>query len=84
MNLITLTVLLITMVYYVIAASPSNTLYNRLQAKNVTVNTIGCKCIMSKPTPENTDTTLCMCFNRDDGTANETSMCRAYTGKFNS
>lgn len=56
-------------------------LMNRLEEINVDVTKLGCKCIMSSPSKQNTDSTLCMCFNRQDGTMNDSSNCRAYTGK---
>ncbi|CAO3610254.1 unnamed protein product [Mucor hiemalis] len=52
---------------------------NRLEQVDVDVNKLGCKCIMSSPSKQNTDSTLCMCFNRKDGTMNDSSHCRAYT-----
>ena len=55
-------------------------LINRLEAQNIDVDTIGCKCIMTSPSKENSDSTLCLCFNRPDGSTNDTSKCRAYTG----
>lgn len=57
-------------------------LMNRLEQVDVDVNMLGCKCIMSSPSKQNTDSTLCMCFNRKDGTMNDSSHCRAYTGKY--
>lgn len=56
-------------------------LMNRLEEVDVDVNKLGCKCIMSSPTKQHTDSTLCMCFNRKDGTMNDSTKCRAYTGK---
>ncbi len=57
-------------------------LIDRLEAKDIDVNELGCKCIMSSPTKQNTDSTLCLCFNRQDGTLNDSSKCRSYTGKY--
>ncbi|KAG2208316.1 uncharacterized protein EV154DRAFT_582938 [Mucor mucedo] len=78
MKLLALTTLF-TMMTVVMTASSVTPLSNRLAAKKIKVNTIGCKCIMSKPSAQNTDSTLCMCFNRKDGTLNDTTVCRAYT-----
>lgn len=80
MKLYTLTTLLATMVTVVLTASTVTPLTDRLETKKINVNTIGCKCIMSKPSKQNTDSTLCMCFNRKDGTLNDSTKCRAYTG----
>jgi hypothetical protein len=51
-----------------------------LSKEGVDTNKIGCKCIMTATTAEHTDSTMCMCFNRNDGTINDTTKCRAYTG----
>lgn len=53
---------------------------DRLANKDIDVDNIGCKCIMTAPTRQNTDSTMCMCFNRQGGTINDSSKCRSYTG----
>ncbi|KAF7732739.1 hypothetical protein EC973_000010 [Apophysomyces ossiformis] len=36
---------------------------------------IGCKCIITAPTKNNTDSTYCLCVNKADGTKNDTEEC---------
>lgn len=80
----TIVVLTTVITSMVMASSISPRRYNilnRLSNKGIDVDAIGCKCIMTAPTRQNTDSTMCMCFNRSDGTINDTSKCRSYTGK---
>lgn len=75
---------LTTFISTVMASSISPRRYNildRLSNNGIDVDDIGCKCIMTAPTRQNTDSTMCMCFNRNDGSINDTGKCRSYTGK---
>ncbi|KAI8991789.1 hypothetical protein BDF20DRAFT_997590 [Mycotypha africana] len=54
-------------------------LYERLAAENVDYQHIGCQCMMTNPSPQNTDTTYCTCINRQAGATIKSSQCRAYT-----
>ncbi|KAI8339291.1 hypothetical protein BD560DRAFT_317044, partial [Blakeslea trispora] len=55
------------------------TLTERLSQGHVDVHSIGCKCMMTEPSTDNADTTLCMCFNREDGSLNKSDNCQTYT-----
>lgn len=88
-NLTTKFVLLLCfLMVTIVMASPTSAsisrrrynLANRLEKQGVDATTIGCKCIMSAPTKDKTDSTMCMCFNRKDGTMNESSKCTTLTG----
>ncbi|KAI8636222.1 hypothetical protein BD408DRAFT_377230 [Parasitella parasitica] len=54
------------------------TISDRLSRKGIDGDQIGCKCIMSSPTKQNTDSTNCMCINRADGSVNESDICSPY------
>ncbi|KAI9030960.1 hypothetical protein CLU79DRAFT_732199 [Phycomyces nitens] len=42
------------------------------------LSSLGCKCIMTTPTKTNTDASMCLCYNKADGTRNETHSCEMY------
>lgn len=64
----------------VIARPSKVTLTSLLSKRGVDTSKIGCKCIMTEATKKNEDETMCLCYNRKDGTANDSSKCTAYTG----
>ena len=75
--------LLTTIISITAASSISPRKYNildQLANKGIDIDKIGCKCIMTASTRQNTDSTMCMCFNRKNGTINDSSKCRSYTG----
>ncbi|CAO3686157.1 unnamed protein product [Rhizopus stolonifer] len=63
----------------VIARPSKVTLTSLLSKRGVDTSKIGCKCIMTETTKKNEDETMCLCYNRKDGTANDSSKCTAYT-----
>lgn len=63
------------------ASVTPKTLTSTLTKSGVDTTQIGCKCIMTAPTANNTDSTSCLCYNRKDGTLNDSDKCSKYTGK---
>ncbi|CEG76957.1 hypothetical protein RMATCC62417_11777 [Rhizopus microsporus] len=64
--------------FYILSvlARPSKPqLQTRLSKVGVNFNEIGCKCIMTDSTQDDRDTTLCLCFNRSNGTLNDSKSC---------
>ncbi|KAG1050431.1 hypothetical protein G6F43_007294 [Rhizopus delemar] len=63
-----------------VSARPSEvSLKNTLSSKGISLNEIGCKCIMTETTSDNQDTTMCLCYNREDGTLNDSTKCTTLT-----
>ncbi|KAI7907670.1 uncharacterized protein BX663DRAFT_491648 [Cokeromyces recurvatus] len=80
-SFVTLLLFSIILIYHsslIIAYAISN-LSERLSNRHIDPNTIGCKCIMTVSTLQHTDSAMCMCFNRSDGTLDNTNTCTTYT-----
>lgn len=64
-----------------VASSPSSTsLTHRLTQSKVDSSKLGCKCIMTATTSNKTDTTYCLCYNKSDGTLNDSEKCSNLQG----
>jgi hypothetical protein len=76
--------LLLSLISYTLIVNafitPRFDLDSALSNQGVNTNKIGCKCIMTATTDYFTDSTMCMCFNRSDGTINDTAKCQDYIG----
>ncbi|KAI9276554.1 hypothetical protein BY458DRAFT_453615 [Sporodiniella umbellata] len=71
--------LLLSLIFSVTAWPSSSDLTNSLAKQGVDTNQLGCKCIMTEATENDEDETMCLCYNRKDGTANYSTKCTTYT-----
>jgi hypothetical protein len=53
----------------------------KLSDSNINTADIGCKCIMTAPSGNKSDYTSCLCYNRVDGTLNDSHDCTQLQGK---